>query len=219
MSRFFEISDKNDFVMLISGRRNSGKTYKCLQLLISDKGLKGLFDDIFIVCPTIQFNNQWKVLGDISQRNIFTEFSQELIGNLDQYFMASYRKNPDKHNLLILDDCLGSVGFSKRTYTTKLSKLVNLGRNYNVSVIILTQSFRGVPKNIRVNCDYTIFFHTANHQEFKTITDEVSVGSKKEWPKIWNSCFKERYDWMMIRSYDSSVFCNGEQINYKKEME
>lgn len=214
---FFNLDNKNDFVMLIIGKRNRGKTYKAIQLLISDNGLKELFDEILIICPTIHFNNEWSILGDIEDKNIFDKFSQETIEVLDTYFQQQYKKNPQKHHLLLLDDCLGSQSFSKRTDETPLSKLVALGRNYNVSVIILSQKFRGVPFNVRNNADYYILFKTTNHKEFEAIENEVSVGSKQQWRDIWKECFKKPHDWLMIKDRDDSVYINGKQINLDKK--
>jgi hypothetical protein len=203
-------------VFYISGKRNSGKTYFTLQMLINKHLLKNKFDEIFVINPTLHYDNKWKLL-DIPEENIYGEFSLDLLETLDNYFQETYTENPDKNFLLILDDCLGSKEF-KKTNGSIFDKMIYIGRHYNLNMIILSQKYKGISTGIRSNIDYFITFDTYNEMEKKTIFEEMGIGTKKDFYKIWDYVFTKKHDKMIIDTANGFFYRNFNKlsINFEK---
>lgn len=203
-------------VFYISGKRNSGKSYFTIQMLINKHLLKNKFDELYIINPTLNYDNKWKLL-DIPEENIFGEFSLDLLERLDNYFQDKFSQNNKINFCLVLDDCLSSKDF-KKNHANIFDKMIYIGRHYNLNMIILSQKFKGISTGIRSNIDYFITFDTYNDNEKKTIFEEMGIGTKKQFYEIWNFVFQKKYDKLIIDTANGKFYRNFNKltINFNK---
>lgn len=203
-------------VFYISGKRNSGKTHFTIQMLISKNLLKKHFDEIYVINPTLQYDNKWKIL-DIPEENIFGDFSLDLLEEIDEKIQEDFKKDEKKKTLLILDDCLGSADFKKNNQGNIFEKMIYIGRHYNLSMIILSQKFKGIASGIRSNIDYFISFDTYNDKEKSAIFEEFGIGNKKQFYQLWKYIFTDKYDKMIIDTANGYFYKNFNRLKINIE--
>ena len=97
------------FVMLIAGRRGSGKTTLCTRLLLTANAFKGKFDKIILISPTAYLTQQWKVL-DMANWPVYTDYDPEVIKDLlaQQSSSSIWRLGRQRPKVLVILDDMGS---------------------------------------------------------------------------------------------------------------
>lgn len=73
---------------------------------------------------------------------------------------------------MIFDDCVSQL-HQRSGKPRILSSLYMRGRHSNISVVISSQEYMSVPKNIRINASCVIIFRVANRKELKGISEEL----------------------------------------------
>ena len=214
----FNIKNSNDFVALIVGKRNKGKSYLLIQLLITKiNGLKGKFNEFVVVNPTFKYDKKYQLI-EIKEENKYYEFNENLVNDLDNYFMMKKEEDKNYHGLVIFDDCISSKKFSNKQNDSPLANMASLSRNKGYSIIILSQRYKGVPFSVRTQADYIFLFDTKNKTEYETIYDEVGIGDKDEWKSIWEWNLRNKNDfhsWFMLSTLDDKIYEKNE-LNLKK---
>ncbi len=88
-------------------------------------------------------------------------------------------------------------------------------RHYSTSVVMVSQSYKSVPKVVRVNASVLILFAIANHAELESLYEENSAGLTKDtWLEIYKECTAEPFSFMTInymRPRGHRVFLRFEQ--------
>lgn len=205
-------NDNGGFVAGVIGKRSSGKSYLTIQLLISESGFKNKFDEIYLICPTLKYDKKWNFV-DIPSNRKYTNFSQELMDTLFKHMEKKHFRNPSLRFLIILDDCIGSHQFNKRTNYSALNKFAFLSRHVGGSLLVVSQKYRAIPHQIRSQFEYVILFDTKNHYEYKTIEEEIGIGNKEYWQNTWNNIFQKKHDWMLIDVSNNGIYKNGKKYN------
>ena len=101
--------------------------------------------------------------------------------------------NPSFQNLIIFDDFLTEKDQSL------IKDLFIRGRKKNCSVIYLTQSYYSTPKDIRLNCNYFIFYQISKRQEMVMILrDDCTDLTKDEFIKKYREATRNTFDFFMI---------------------
>ena len=155
---------KHPFRLLISGESGCGKTNLLLNMIL--KYLS--FDSLFVCAKDLQetsyqeLKEYYELLQEIPD---LESYQTEFYDNLDD--MKSVDELDDNsRNLIIFDDCI----------TEKNQELIQdmfiRGRKKNASVVYITQSFYRVPKIIRDNSNYFIFFKL-HLKELKRVLKEI----------------------------------------------
>jgi hypothetical protein len=110
-------------------------------------------------------------------------------------------------NIVILDDLLGSDAFSKKTKSVLTNAMIK-NRHIGVVFMVLVQSIRAVPKNIRLNCSV---FQLATFKNKKIILEDI-------YEEISNVIdidgFEELYDHATAKPYGSLIIdtTNGKRF-------
>jgi len=108
--------------------------------------------------------------------------------------------------LMIIDDKAGCFGAGK---TNPLGHKVMLHRHHGYSMIIVTQQYKSVPNQIRINTNAKILFDIPNENEKAAIYDEnPACLTEDEWYAWYNHCMKGRYNFMYI----NDKFPKNEQV-------
>ena len=145
---------KPPFTYAFVGFRGSSKTTTLMNLILrpypfygasdkitKDPKSKPVFDNIFVISPTIGLDSTSKpLLKVVPPENIFTDYSDSMI---DQILL--YQKNqepPREKTLIICDDILG-LGGRGLGPNSKIYRLPAVLRHYDCSVCYLVQILRG----------------------------------------------------------------------------
>lgn len=159
---------------------------------------------------------------------LYKKYYEKLMKTPENKLDALYEKEPDLFNLLekydyknpnelehespeinivILDDLLGSDAFSKKTKSTLTNAMIK-NRHIGVVFMVLVQSIRAVPKNIRLNCSV---FQLATFKNKKIILEDIY----EEVSNVINiDDFEELYDHATAKPYGSLIIdtTNGKRF-------
>lgn len=166
-------------VMLIVGRRKSGKTRLLVKMLLDDKFLKNKFDKIIIVSPTFLLDGNWRSISS-DGIDIYTKYDDDIV---EELITSQKQSGAEESVLLILDDCV-----NEDIKKENLEILACNGRHLNVTLIVLTQKITSISTTIRANFDQILHFYTASKRERQNLSQEVEIPDD-----VFLLATKERY--------------------------
>jgi AAA+ ATPase superfamily predicted ATPase len=211
LDKLFKASDKDEITsdtpiirntkacqMLIIGPKRSGKSSLILSLLSHKQLLHGAYHNIFMISPS---SSDGKMKGLIDELDRDGKYYKELnTANIEA--VLAYIKNemnakkakekkegkklPEIYNLLILDDCCSDL---PRSY--KKSPILSLflnARHYNLSTMVVSQTYRGIPAAIRKQSDLIYWFPSVR-KEREALQEEFDI---PDW--VFQSCFDSESD-------------------------
>lgn len=197
------------FVLTLVGPRSSGKSVVINNLLLRDEMLRGLFEQILIISPTIHSDSSSRYLiKEAGKENVYEAYSEDIIqGLIDSV------KDKEKHErsmkLVILDDVIGSIP----KYNSLVYNLTSKARHWSISMIISTQNLRELPPVVRNNTTNWIFFRSGNLKEIEKMMEELgSLGSKENCLNLYTTCVEEPHNFMYIDEKYNVFKCFTEHI-------
>ena len=197
------------FVFTLVGPRSSGKSVVINNLILRDEMLRGLFERILIISPTIHSDSSSRFLiAEAGKENVYEAYSEDIIQDL-----IDSVKDKDKHErsmkLVILDDVIGSIP----KYNSLVYNLTSKARHWSISMIISTQNLRELPPVCRNNTTNWAFFRSGNLKEIEKMMEEMgSLGSKDNCYALYQSCVEEPHKFMYVDA-DFNVFkCFTEHV-------
>jgi type IV secretory pathway VirB4 component len=182
------------FRLLICGQTGCGKTNLLLNLLLD----------------YLYYNKLYVYAKDLSESSyiFLQEFFDDLHRKLEDYkiteHIATFSSNKsdiidvdhlDKEyqNLIVFDD------FVTEKDQDSIIELFTRGRKKNTSVIYLTQSYYSTPKDIRLQCNYFMFFNIGSKREVIEIEKDHAIGlTKEEFLELFKLATEDPYSFMMI---------------------
>ena len=196
------ILPKLHFSLLNVGRSGSGKTNVIIHLLRSKALLNKSFKYIFYLCgsPDEAFKENIK----IPEENIISHFDEEFLEKLinkQKSIIKSkgiLKASQSNSMLLIFDDILSHPKFLK---SKMLMKLVTEGRHYLTTCIFNTQSYKKIPRSVRINCRAIIFF-PSTRGEMEVFSEEQCLPnmSKKRFLELIDHATKNQYNFAFINA-------------------
>ena len=150
--RKFDISEiKDDKVVVLIGKRDTGKSFLCRDILYHHAGIP-----VGQVISGTEGANQFysKIVPKLF---IHDEFKSEIVQNVLKRQKTMIEKinrgdaGIDPRAFLILDDCLYDNTWAKDKWMR--SVFMN-GRHYKLLFLLTMQYALGVPPNLRTNIDY-----------------------------------------------------------------
>jgi len=206
---------KVPFRLLLNGESGSGKTQVACNMLTSphfynvqDKESKYFPKEaVYLFSPTSGENcelTQVLLKFDVLERkNIYTSPTASQIQSIidkqksDIKFHGGVAKKGVDRILIIIDDCQGLR--NRLLYSPEVESLFIKGRHWNISVILMGQSYRHTPKAVRNNSTDIILF-PCMESEMKTLCDEVlPAGMKpKDFRGIMKHATNERFSFLYI---------------------
>jgi len=124
------------------------------------------------------------------------KFLQDIIEE-QKYIINTYGKDVADEVLLIFDDTIAQRVFWA---SEQVQNMIFLSRHYKVSLIITSQSYKSLPKGLRLNMTFVCLFYTANVDELKSIYSENSNNTNfKEFLEIFKKvCFSKAFNFLTI---------------------
>ena len=156
--RKFDINEiKDDKVVVLIGKRETGKSFLCRDILYHHSDIP-----VGQVISGTEMANQF-YQQIIPKLFIHEEYQPEIIANILKRQKIMIEKNrskaQDPRAFLILDDCLYDNTWVK---DKNVRSMFMNGRHYKLLFIITMQYALGIPPNLRTNIDY-IFILRENY--------------------------------------------------------
>lgn len=193
------------FSMMISGRSGSGKTNALINIMTNEHLLKDYFHYIVVFSPTAgKYDDSYKALK-LPPENFKNDFASEDLNNLIESRKTLIEKKgiewvvKNSRVLIILDDVIANRDFLNSPEALKLFALL---RHYQVSIIVLMQSYNKLPRALRLNSNATIVF-PSTQSEIDVLIDEITPAGlqKKQFQKVIEYCTDGRYDFLYINNH------------------
>ena len=223
------------FTLGIIAGKGGGKTTLLCQLLIKKEFYKEKFNQIYLLSPTAHNDSdKWNIVQSknilIENKNIpktrdnyesvldkkekFNKKLTEIHTDMDEYLdiinnisqrqqsmVETYGKQDADNVLIILDDCLGH----KLLKSNELMKMVIKSRHLKISMIIISQSYFGIHKTIRLNMSFWVLFHIANMKELGLIYEENNASFKqKEFESIFENITSKPFAFLCINHQNNT---------------
>ena len=136
----------------------------------------------------------------IPPENFIEDVSIDLLKQLiaeQKSIIKRYGKEIADHILLVYDDCITAEKFWK---SRTVAKMLMNSRHVKISVIITSQSYKMLPKALRLNMSLLALFNTSNLAELKQIYEEhsSSVGWKRFQEIFIETTEKKPYNSLVI---------------------
>ena len=197
--KFFDITQiKKDSIIVILGKRNSGKSVLIKHLLKSMEGLS-IGTVISETDHVVHFYDQF-----IPGMFIYPEFSNTI---LEKVFYrqekALENKWPNPYAFLLMDDCLSDA--KAWASNKKIKEIFYNGRHYKLLFILAMQAPMGLPPAFRTNIDYTFIFKNNNFNDRKKIYENYAgcFESRQQFEAVLDSC-TEDYHCLVINNVTRS---------------
>ena len=125
----------------------------------------------------------------------FIEYSNDM---RDVYKNINYY-NPDKENklLIVFNDMIADMIFNKKLDSV-VTELFIRGRKLNISLVLITQSYFKVPKNVRLNTTHFFIAKVLDERVHKRIAiNHSSDIATKDLTNIYRKCTVEPYSFLV----------------------
>ncbi len=183
------------FRLLICGQTGCGKTNLLLNLLLN----------------YLYYNKLYVYAKDLSESSYI--FLQEFFDDIHRKAEEDYKftekiatfsssktdivhvddLDKEYQNLIVFDD------FVTEKDQDSIIELFTRGRKKNTSVIYLTQSYYSTPKDIRLQCNYFMFFNIGSKRQVSEIEKDHAIGlTKEEFLRLFDFSTEDPYSFMMI---------------------
>jgi hypothetical protein len=184
---------KKSNIMVLLGRRGSGKTHLLCRLL--KESYKGVYDRIILFSPTYRFQQCFADFHKESNITVYEQFSRTVLESLIEAQQAAFDAGGEMEDVLVVFDDL--AWDKQMRFSEVISKLCFNGRHINTSVWFLTQKLRTPALNTSIRSQLTnlIVFGTVGAADLTCVHDEFCSGyvSKADFRGMMKSCSEQKY--------------------------
>ena len=154
-------------------------------------------------------------LGAVLYDNLFDEFGNNRIEQL-MTFQKEQRKKKIKLRpvYIILDDFIDNQVFNSRR--SCVASLFKRGRHCNISVILTSQYFKDIPRNIRQLAHYRFIFNPYDDDALNDIAEENRLSlSKNQFIELFKKYMTERHTFILIDKKKGRILKNFTDVIFK----
>lgn len=197
-----ELDQRRNFAINITSRRNTGKSVLVKDLCFQ---IKDWFQQVYIVSMTASFQKDLYNFTD--PENTIETFDEEkikLIWDSQELEITKQKNAKTKEEdmpriLFIFDDIISDPKVRKSAI---LKKLYVMGRHIKISLILLTQTFTGIPPLMRTNTDVSIAFHLNSYDDRDAFSRAyLSTGTNKEGRLIFDTITKTKFQCIIVLNF------------------
>lgn len=194
---------------------NSGKSTIIINLILRKKfGYLEEYQKIYIFTPTLYLDSSWDLVLEYTQKKhpkkyadivLFDEYDEDQIENIFSN-QEETEKSQRKRVLIILDDIADQL----KSNNPLLKKVFFKGRHYGISCWISSQSYKSIPRSVRINSPGFIFLNI-NPNERNMIVQELSRENKDVFLRKLDNCLTEKYSFIYLnmRSPLDKMYCKN----------
>ena len=190
---------KESFVMLVCGRRGSGKTTLVARLLLTKAAFKNKFDKIVLISPTANLTPQWQSF-DTSKWDIHTDYSPGIIVDLISSQTRTRLWGERPKVLVILDDMGQQTRKVKKSETDQIDILACNGRHLDISLIQMAQVYTQIVPSVRSNADIIISYAMSSVRDQTAVYMECGCGQFKHFREQFEAITDEKYCFMLVKN-------------------
>jgi hypothetical protein len=192
------------FRLIIYAPSYSGKSNLILNLIKKKQFYKNIFKKNIFIFSKTAFDDYTDL--NIPDNNIFDIFNYDVIQSIMEEQQKLIEQNINTNILFIIDDMITELSNNDKI----LKELYFYGRHYNISLILTSQTYHAVPKNIRLNSSHIILFKLPD-DDIKHLTKELPINGDI-FDEFYNECVSENYGFMYIDLKNKKYYCKFEYI-------
>lgn len=199
------------------GTSGSGKTSLMYSLLMNKKPKiwRKQFESIIVVMPKASRNSLKNNVFDkyLEPECLFDALTEETMDAIS----AKVQQNAEEglHTLVILDDVASAL--KNGDVAKKLQHLVYAYRHYRMNLLMLVQTLKTIPLAIRKNLSNLIVFFKPRLSEWEAIVAEFLELEKEEAKEMYQTIFKQKYDWALLNLTSGKVYSQFNEVIYKDD--
>jgi hypothetical protein len=199
--------------MTIAAPRKSGKSFFISKLLSSP--LESTYDKIIILCPSIDFNQDYDRFRKNDKFKLLSEPNRDVIDGTFERLSELKNEEIEKKRLgiklteraprvlIIFDDCIDSGLFNFRG---GVDKIAERGRHVNLSCIISSQRISAVSRSIRINSDMFIIFVPYAAREMEQFIEQfVFKDFRKTMVTKLLEVFSKPYQFILLDNQEKNI--------------
>jgi len=206
------------FFWLIVGKAGSGKTSLMINALKSKKEnrvYRKVFDKILLVMP----NNSRKSiknnpLDDLPEDQVFENMGPDVIEKIksirEEFDDEDKKKKRPRNQLLILDDITAYL--KDKENIKSLIELATNRRHLKLSIILLVQFLKAVPRPLRFQVTHVSFFKPSNNLDLKIIQEEFINLENDKFQELTRFVFVDSHDFLFIDKNNETYYKNLQKI-------
>jgi len=207
------------FFMIICGRAGSGKTSLLINMLES-KGINRIynkvFDKIVLVMPTNSRKSMKdNPLDDLPADQTFEEFTPDTIKKIkairEDFDKLDLKKKRPRNQLLILDDITATL--KNNDIMKSLIELATNRRHLKLSIVLLVQFLRAIPRPVRFQATQVVFFKPSNILDTQILKDEYVNLPTDQFNDLCRFIFVDSHDFLFIDKNNETYYKNLQKIN------
>jgi len=217
---------KFSFFWCVVGKPGSGKTSLVINSLIAkgkNRVYRKVFDKILLVMPL----NSRKSLknnpfDDLPGDQVFEQFDNKVVETIEQNKKAFDEENeqrvrdkkPKKQftQLLIMDDITAYLKDDPKS----LIELATNRRHLKLSMILMVQFLRAIPRPVRFQITNLTFFKPSNELDTQVLHDEFINLKKEDFNELKRAVWKDQHDFLMIDKNTDTYHKNLQKIIFAK---
>ena len=185
---------------IFSGPTSCGKTRRVLDLIENE--YKHHFENIVILCPTLQFNKTYLERAWIWEDSFVFLFESK--GNLFELIEKLSSLFSGENTLIIVDDIIADKTLDKRRQP--LLELAISGRHRQQSLWVLTQSYSAIPKNLRRQKKQLFLWYPSEKSDLKMVDEETNLMTSDDLAKIKKQLKNEKHACLYVRLEHPRMF-------------
>lgn len=192
------------FILNIFGMCESGKSH-LLKYIIYKASLNKNINHVILFTNT-SFNNQYNYIPD---KYIHTSFNPEIINNYMELQREVLGNGEKSRGLIVFDDILGEAQFNCKEFL----KLITQFRQFNLSVIICSQTVTDIPHKIRCLAQYCCSFEYQTKRSVEALFESYGLlfDTWKEYKEFMNKS-TGNYKFLF---FDRKMAIKGREHAYK----
>lgn len=172
----------NSFAAALFGIAGSGKTSLAAAMLSTPSLFQHVFHMVIVFIPESSRNSiEDSVFSKLPPDRIYDQLNEANLREVKERVRLLAKQKPRKKALIIIDD---QQQYYEEVEETLLGMIANR-RHQNLSWLLLGQSYKKLPKKIRMALTDNFIF-TVSKEDFDAIFDEHIRKTKNEWKSLTN---------------------------------
>jgi hypothetical protein len=199
------------FFWLIAGKAGSGKTNLLINSLVGP--YKKVFDKILLVMPkNSRASLKNNPLDDLPDDQTFESFTPAVLAKIhdirEDFDELNKKKPRNRNQLLILDDVTAYL----KDHPKELIELATNRRHLKLSIILLVQFVRSIPRPVRFQITDLCIFKPANELDTKILEEEFINMDKDKFKKLCRFVWQSPHDFLFINKNYETFYKNLNKI-------
>jgi hypothetical protein len=213
------------FFWVIVGKAGSGKTsllINALSMKKENRVYRRVYDRILLVMPSNSRKSlKNNPLDDLPDDQLFENMDHTVIDKIKEirsdFDELDKKKKRSRRQLLILDDITAYLKQKENVKT--LIELATNRRHLKLSIILLVQFIRAVPRPVRFQITHITFFKPANELDVKIIQEEFVNMKKDLFDDLKRLVFQNAHDFLMIDKNNEVYYKNMQKIIFSNDID